>query len=184
MASIIVVGDGPGGLSAALFLAKGGHSVTVFGTDQTAVHKALLRNYLGLPEMLGSDFQQVARRQAAGFGAVLRDGQVVAVTAGDDGFTAELDTGETVRAEYLVLSEGKNAPLASALGLARTDVGVAVDGEYRSSLDRCYVVGRSARPARSQAIISAGAGATAALDILAREAGHDVQDWDKPPAAA
>jgi thioredoxin reductase (NADPH) len=37
------------------------------------------------------------------------------------------------------------------------------------------------RPKRSQAIISAGAGAVAALDILAREEGKDIQDWDTPP---
>lgn len=182
MASIIVVGDGPGGLSAALFLAKGGHAVSVFGTDETAVHKALLRNYLGLPEILGSDFQHVARRQVEGFGAVLRDERVVAITADEGGFSAELESGESARGDYLVLSEGRNAPLATALGLLRTGTGIAVDGEYRSSLERCYVVGRSARPTRSQTIISAGAGATAALDILAREAGRDVQDWDKPPA--
>jgi thioredoxin reductase len=158
--------------------------VTVFGKDETAVNRALLRNYLGLPETLGTDFQQVARRQAEGFGAALRDERVVAVAVADEGFTVELENGETARGDYLVLSEGKNAPLATALGLARTETGVAVDGEYRSSLDRCYVVGRSARPTRSQAIISAGAGAAAALDILAREAGRDVQDWDKPPAAS
>ena len=45
------------------------------------------------------------------------------------------------------------------------------------------MVGRSTRPGRSQAIISAGDGARAALDILAREAGKDVQDWDTPRKA-
>ena len=55
-----------------------------------------------------------------------------------------------------------------------------VNREYASSMDRVYAVGRSARPERSQAIISAGAGATAALDILAREAGKNVTDWDSP----
>jgi thioredoxin reductase (NADPH) len=181
VASTIVVGDGPGGLSAALFLAKGGHEVTLFGQDETALHSALLRNYLGIPEILGSDFQRIAREQVASFGADLRDERVVAVSAGDV-FAVRTEAGDTVTADYLVLTEGKSAALADALGLARSEVGIAVDGEYRSSLERCYVVGRSARPKRSQAIISAGAGATAALDILAREAGHDVQDWDKPPA--
>ena len=34
MARIIIVGDGPGGLSAALFLAKADQDVTVFGMDR------------------------------------------------------------------------------------------------------------------------------------------------------
>jgi hypothetical protein len=34
---------------------------------------------------------------------------------------------------------------------------------------------------RSQAIISAGEGASAALDILSAEAGRDVLDYDSPP---
>jgi thioredoxin reductase (NADPH) len=63
MASITIVGDGPGGLSAALFLAKAGHTVTVYGQDNTAMHYAYLRNYLGLPEISGSEFQQAARSQ-------------------------------------------------------------------------------------------------------------------------
>ena len=56
-----------------------------------------------------------------------------------------------------------------------------VDGQGLSSVPNVYVVGRCVRPARSQAIITAGAGAAAALDILSREAGKDVQDWDSPP---
>ena len=56
-----------------------------------------------------------------------------------------------------------------------------VDQNNQASVDRVYVVGRAVRPTRSQAIISAGAGAAAALDILAREEGKDVQDWDSPP---
>jgi len=180
MATIIIVGDGPGGLSAALFLAKAGHAVTVFGTDQTVLHSALLHNYLGVPGILGSDFQRIAREQVVRFGATLRSERVTAVTRDPAGFTFETEAGQTGRAEYVILSEGKHAPLAALLGLEKTDTGISVDREYQSSMDRVYVVGRSARPRRSQAIISAGAGATAAIDILSREAGRDVQDWDRP----
>ena len=63
MASVIVVGDGPGGLSAALFLAKKGHEVNVFGTDQTAMNYAYLHNYLGLREIAGTEFQRIAKDQ-------------------------------------------------------------------------------------------------------------------------
>jgi thioredoxin reductase len=58
VARIIIVGDGPGGLSAALFLAKNGHTVTVYGQDKTAMHYAHISNYLGIPEIAGSEFNK------------------------------------------------------------------------------------------------------------------------------
>jgi thioredoxin reductase (NADPH) len=155
--------------------------VTVFGKDTTAMNYAFLYNYLGIPEIRGTDFQRIARGQAASFGADLREEEVTSVTVvgGRPEVTTEAGS---LDADYLILTEGKNPKLAKSLGVAETASGaVEVDADYRSSVDRVYVVGRSARPHRSQAIISAGAGAVAALDILAREAGKDVQDWDSPP---
>ena len=181
MATIAIVGDGPGGLSAALFLAKAGQTVTVFGTDETAMHYAYLHNYLGIPEISGSDFQRVARGQVTAFGAELRPGRVAQATPGDGQLTLTTEDGIEVSVDYLILTEGKNPALAESLGLEKTEDGITVDREYRSSMDRVYVVGRSARPSRSQAIISAGAGAIAAVDILSRETGTDYQDWDSPP---
>jgi thioredoxin reductase len=180
MASIAIVGDGPGGLSAALFLAKNGHDVTVYGTDQTAMNYAHLHNYLGIPEIPGTEFQSIAKEQISSFGARLAEEEVTSVTAGD---RFELTTAsETATADYLILTEGKKPELALSLDLDTDDSGaIVVDRDYRSSRERVYVVGRSARPERSQAIISAGAGATAAVDILAIEAGKNVQDWDTPP---
>lgn len=180
MANVIIVGDGPGGLSAALFLAKNGQSVKVFGTDKTAMRYAYLYNYLGLPEIAGTEFQQVARNQASAVGATLLDEEVAAVVI-NGVFTVSTEAGPH-ESDYLILTEGKNPELARSLGV-KVDEGdrVVVDQDNRSSVDRVYVVGRSVRPNRSQAIISAGAGAVAALDILAREEGKDVQDWDSPP---
>ena len=180
MATAIVVGDGPGGLSAALFLAKNGHEVTVFGTDKTAMNYAYLYNYLGIPEISGTSFQTVAKRQVTSFGAKVVEEEVTTVAAGEV-FTVETATGSH-QSDYLVLTEGKNPELALSLGVdVDEDGAVVVDRDNRSSIDKLYVVGRSARPSRSQAIISAGAGAVAAVDILAREEGKDVQDWDTPP---
>jgi thioredoxin reductase (NADPH) len=87
----------------------------------------------------------------------------------------------STESDYLILTEGKSAPLATSLGLAGDDGSISVDRDGRSSIDGAYVIGRSARPSRSQAIISAGDGAAAALDILAEIEGKDVQDWDSPP---
>ena len=182
MHDVIVIGDGPGGLSAALFLGKNGLDVVVFGQDKTAMHWALLKNYLGIPEVHGSEFQAIARQQVLAAGGSLRDARVETVTRTGRGFQVTLEGGEEAAARYLILSEGKGPRLARQLGLEFDEArGIAADRNGKSEIDGVYVVGRSARPGRSQAIISAGDGAAAAIDILSRERGEDVTDWDEPP---
>ena len=181
MPDVIIIGDGPGGLSAALFLAKQQQRVVVFGDDKSAMHYAYLRNYLGIPEIHGAEFQRIAREQVAAMGAELRADRVASIAVAGEQLTATLESGEQVSAKYLILSEGKGPKLAKQLGLAFDEgKGIAADRNARTSVDRVYVVGRSARPGRSQAIISAGDGAAAAIDILSREQGKDVLDWDEP----
>lgn len=177
----IIVGDGPGGLSAALFLAKAGLKVVVYGQDKTAMHWALLKNYLGLPEILGSDFQRIAREQVQALGGQVLDGRVESVSSTSGGFEATLEGGEKAQARFLVLSEGKSPKLAQQLKLAFEGAAVKVDINGKTSLAGVYAVGRLARPDRSQAIISAGDGAAAAIDILSTLKSASVQDWDSPP---
>ena len=183
MAKVIVIGDGPAGLSAALFLVKNGHPTVVYGPDGTAMHYAYLYNYLGIPEIPGTDFQQVARTQVTDRGGQLRDVEITEVARTETGFTVRNADGDEESADYLVLTAGKPGQrLADQLGMNRGPEGVLVDAEGRTSVDRAYAAGRLTRLHRSQAIISAGSGARVALDILAREAGEDVTDWDTPDA--
>ena len=183
MPDTIIIGDGPGGLSAALFLAKNGLDVVVFGEDKTAMNYAVVKNYLGIPEIAGPEFQARARAQVTALGATLREAHVEQLARTETGWTVTLASGEQVSARYLVLSEGKAPRLARQLGLVFDEQhGIATDRNARTELG-VYVVGRSARPGRSQAIISAGDGAAAAIDILSRERGEDVVDWDAPPKA-
>lgn len=179
---VIIIGDGPGGLSAALFLAKNGLSVSVYGQDKTAMHWALLKNYLGVPEVLGSEFQKLAREQVSAFGARLSGERVESVTKDASGFTVTLEGGSKESASALILSEGKSPRLALMLGLEHDPArGIDVDQNGMSRIEGVYVVGRLRRPGRSQAIISAGDGAAAAIDILSRRKGEDFADWDSPP---
>ncbi|MDX2054657.1 MAG: FAD-dependent oxidoreductase [Polyangiaceae bacterium] len=178
----IVIGDGPGGLSAALFLAKNGLKVTVYGQDKTAMHWALLKNYLGIQEIHGSELQKIGRSQVLGFGATIVDSHVDKVAKVTAGFEVTLAGGATASAPYLILSEGKSPKLAQQLGLTfDPENGVKVDLNGKTELDGVYAVGRQARPGRSQAIISAGDGAAAAIDILSRIRGEAFCDWDSPP---
>ena len=182
MASTIIIGDGPAGLSAALFLAKNDHDVRLLGLDGTAMHHAHLHNYLGVPDTGGSDFQSVARRQVAEQGVDVEEVEVTGVGVADGG-GFEVRMGEdTATCTSLVVAGGKaTAALVESLGVEVTPDGVDTDRDGRTSVDGLYVVGRVAKPNRSQAIISAGVGGAAAIDILSREAGEDVMDWDSPP---
>lgn len=182
MTDVIVIGDGPGGLSAALFLAKNGKQVLVFGQDKTAMHWAMLHNYLGVESIHGSELQKIGRKQVTDKGGQIRDERVESVAKSERGFVVRTESGEEHVAKYLVLSEGKSPRLATALGLAYDPAtGVPADRNGHSAIDGAYVVGRLARPGRSQAIISAGDGAAAAIDILSREKGESITDWDSPP---
>jgi thioredoxin reductase (NADPH) len=183
MADVIVVGDGPGGLSAALFLAKKEMDVVVFGQDGTLMHKALLLNYLGIPEMTGSDFQKTSRDQVSGFGANIRDEEISQVAKTDTGFSVTTAGGETLDSKYLLLATGPQSPLAESLGVGKGDEGLVSDRNGRTQVEGLYVIGWTTRLKKIQAIISAGDGACAALDILSAEAGEDLHDFDLVPDA-
>lgn len=181
MAKVIVVGDGPGGLSAALYLAKLEMDVTVFGIDKTSMHSAMLYNYLGIPEMTGGEFQKIARKQVADFGADLQNKRVTEIEKTDDGFKVTTEGGEQHESKYVVLAEGKGVKLSVALGLTQAAQNVETGHSGKTSIENLYVVGRSTNIQRTQAIISAGEGAAAALDILSIELGRDVRDFDEVP---
>jgi thioredoxin reductase (NADPH) len=178
---VAIIGDGPGGLSAALFLAKSGMSAVVYGQDKTAMHWALLKNYLGLEEISGTDFQKVAKKQVAHFGASIEDRLVTSVQGESGAFRVTFEDGTSATARYLVLSEGKAPKLAQQLGVRFEGAAAVTDRNGQTSVPGVYAIGRLARPGRSQAIISAGDGAVVALDILSHEKGKDVVDWDSPP---
>lgn len=174
MADVLIIGDGPGGLSAALLLAKNDMDVAVFGTDETPMHKAKLYNYLGIEEITGSEFQARARAQVEGFGAALHEARVASLAHGEGGFTLTTEAGDEHHGEYVILAMAQK-PLLNGIGL---DAQPEVDLNGRSSVENAYVVGWPVRKQKIQAIIVAGDGAAAALDILSKEAGKDVHDFD------
>lgn len=174
---VLVVGDGPTGLSAALFLAKNGVPVTVLGYGETPVHKALLRNYLGEEPVPGPDWLDRARRQAEGFGAKLQKGWVERIELGEP-FRVRTTDAEH-EGDYLVLATGFDKDLVESLGLVvGSDAPVLVDLNGRTSRDRVYAGGSLARGTRTQVATSAGDGAAIALDILSRVRGKPFHDFD------
>ncbi|WP_058365991.1 NAD(P)/FAD-dependent oxidoreductase [Haloparvum sedimenti] len=184
MTDVLVVGGGPAGLSAGLFAAKNGLDVTLFDADGTWMHKAHLFNYLGIGSVGGSEFLATARQQADDFGVDRKQGEeVTGVATTDGGFAVETEAGE-YEADYLILATGANRDLAEELGCAFTDEEVVdVDVTMETSVADAYATGAMVRAEEWQAVISAGDGASAALNVLSKEKGEHYHDFDVPADA-
>jgi thioredoxin reductase len=183
MSDVIVVGGGPAGLSAALFTAKNGLDTAVFDTDGTWMHKAHLFNYLGIGSLDGDAFMETARAQVDAYGVERHDAEVTDVSADGDGFAVSTADGE-FEAGYLVLATGANRDLAETLGCAFTDEGVVdVDVTMETNVEDAYATGAMVRAEEWQAVISAGDGAAAALNVLTKERGEHFHDFDTPADA-
>jgi thioredoxin reductase len=183
MSDVLVVGGGPAGLSAALFTAKNGLETTVFDTDNTWMHKAHLFNYLGVGSVDGSAFMETARTQVDSFGVERHATEVTGVESTDDGFRVSTEDGDH-EAPYLVLATGANRDLAEELGCAFADGVVDVDVTMETSVEDAYATGAMVRAEEWQAVISAGDGAAAALNVLTKERGEHFHDFDTPNEAA
>jgi thioredoxin reductase len=142
----------------------------------------MLFNYLGRPKIPGKELMKIAAEQVKNFGADIRHQNVVSVTPTNGDFAVLTADGQRHVSKYVILADGKLFKLAQSLNLPHTTDGVEVDRDGRTAIDRLYAIGRGTRKSRSAAIISAGAGAVTALDILSREAGKMINDFDVLPA--
>ena len=181
MPDVAIVGGGPAGLSAALFTAKNGLETVVFDTDETWMHKAHLFNYPGIRSISGSEFMELTRGQVRDRGADVRVGEEATdVESTGDGFAVETEEG-AYDADYVVLATGADRSIAEDLGVDFADDGtVDVDLDTETSIDDLYATGAMVRDEEWQAVIAAGDGASAALDILSKEKGEHFHDFDVP----
>ena len=181
MSTVAIIGGGPAGLSAALFTAKNDLDTVVFDTDETWMHKAYLYNYLAIDEIAGTEFIEKSRDQVERFDADLRIGEgVTAVEQDGDGFTIRTEDGE-YDARYVVFATGTDTELPEQLGCETTENDlVDVDLNMRTSVENAFAVGSMIRNQKWEAVISAGDGGAAALQIISDEAGEPVHDFDTP----
>jgi thioredoxin reductase len=81
------------------------------------------------------------------------------------------------------MATGANRELAESLGCAFDGDVVDVGVNMETSVENAYATAAMVRPEEWEAIISAGDGAAAALNVLSKEKGEHFHDFDTPADA-
>jgi thioredoxin reductase (NADPH) len=176
----LIVGGGPAGLTAAIYAARFGLSVTVIDAGHSRASLiARTHNHAGFPDgIAGPELLDRMRRQAARYGARLRLGQVTALGKSGDGFVAALD-GDSVAGRRVLLATGvtnhRPAGLDEALHTAALASGAwrycpVCDG-HEVTDQPVAVIGTGGHGHREALFLRAH---TPHLTLIAPEASHDL----------
>jgi len=117
--SVVILGSGPAGLTAALYAARANLRPLVIEGMQAGGQLMItteVDNYPGFPEGIqGPDLVMAMKKQAARFDAQFLSGDVTSVDLSQRPFRLEIDGGAVLTAQTLIVASGARAKL---LGLA------------------------------------------------------------------
>ncbi|MEQ6378132.1 FAD-dependent oxidoreductase [Bacillaceae bacterium S4-13-56] len=183
MYDLIIVGAGPAGSSAALFAAKAGKKTLVFDNGKGMTQRAWLDNHYGAPEISGPDLIETGKKQASKFGAEYVEDTVTTITREGEGFKVATEN-QSYEAKYILLATGVNTALAESLGLEVVDGTepriksvLKVDQDGRTNVEGVWAAGTVAGVS-VHTIVTAGHGATVAINILSEMNGERYVDHD------
>ena len=108
---VVIIGSGPAGYTAAIYLGRAGYRPLVIAGALTPggqlVNTTTVENFPGFPDgILGPDLMDAMQRQAEQFGARLVWDDVVSVDFGDDVHTVTCDQGDVFQARTVVVTTG------------------------------------------------------------------------------
>lgn len=111
--TVVIIGTGPAGLTAALYAARANLEPVVYQGKEPGgqlVTTTDVENYPGFPEgILGPELMQLFEQQAARFGADLRYGMVTAVDFSERPYRLIVDDETPVMAQTVIIATGASA---------------------------------------------------------------------------
>ena len=188
--TIVIIGGGPAGASAATFTARAGLTTVVIDADKGMTRRAWVGNHLGFAEgITGPELVDNGRAHAERAGAVWVEGMAESVEKAAVGFTVRTDAGDTFTASNVLLATGTSSALAEAVGVAtvpgtepRIKTILAVDAEGRTSVPGIWAAGTAAGVS-VHTIVTAGDGARVAINLISEVRGERHVDHDILPAS-
>jgi len=115
----IVIGSGPGGLQAAIHLARYNFQVMLFHTSGGRTgHAKHIENYLGIPLVSGLDLLEIGLKQVKNFGVAIENAKVDRLSGREGNFEV-LAGGKTYRSRYVIAASGAKETLAPFKNLYR-----------------------------------------------------------------
>ncbi|HEX3026525.1 MAG TPA: NAD(P)/FAD-dependent oxidoreductase, partial [Clostridia bacterium] len=114
----VIIGRGPAGISASLYLSRANLSTLMLGTDQSALRKASeIENYFGFEGVMsGSALLDAGEKQAQRLGVEIRQEEVVALGPAETGFDIQTVSGGYA-AKAVLIATGQPSRKASIPGL-------------------------------------------------------------------
>lgn len=113
MKQLVIIGQGPAGISAALYAVRGGADVTVIANGAGALARAgLIQNYYGFEDGIsGRELIEAGVRQAEKLGVRIVRGELFGIEYGEEGFAVKTSAG-TLDAGAAVIACGtqRNTP--------------------------------------------------------------------------
>ena len=115
----LIVGKGPAGLSAAIYVVRSGLSVAVVGRDIGALEKAeRIDNYFGFEKTVnGRAVLAQGTAQAKRLGVKILTDEVTAAGWQEDGYVASLANGSELTGTAMILATGTSRKKASVKGI-------------------------------------------------------------------